>query len=224
MRKGWKNTLVCVLLCLYPELPHGQGGCLACCRLQDRIPAVAELHRFILCTRRSGGTAMRVVVATSQLDLPSLTPLSEASCSRLQLGVLHWDTLVDYCKYLIIDITFCRSWFSNEGLLDIERRLLFYFLLVLHCLLPYTMPSKTAVSSGSGGALSWHFSEIILLYKHFWPIDQKFLVRPFCIALFFIMFCLLWSACMFLDHPLWCSTAVCGVSIWCVVQHSGMWC
>ena len=25
--------------------------------LQDRIPAVAELHRFILCTRRSGGTA-----------------------------------------------------------------------------------------------------------------------------------------------------------------------
>ena len=26
-------------------------------RLQHRIPAVAELHRFILCTRRSGGTA-----------------------------------------------------------------------------------------------------------------------------------------------------------------------
>ena len=26
-------------------------------RLQDRIPAVAELHRFILCTKRSGGTA-----------------------------------------------------------------------------------------------------------------------------------------------------------------------
>ena len=26
-------------------------------RLQDRIPVVAELHRFILCTRRSVGTA-----------------------------------------------------------------------------------------------------------------------------------------------------------------------
>ena len=25
-------------------------------RLQDRIPAVAELHRFILCTRSLGGT------------------------------------------------------------------------------------------------------------------------------------------------------------------------
>ena len=38
-------------------LPHMQGGWLACWRLQDRIPAVAEPHRFILCTRRSGGTA-----------------------------------------------------------------------------------------------------------------------------------------------------------------------
>ena len=28
--------------------------------------------------------------ATSQLDLPSLTPLSVAGCGRLQLGVLHW--------------------------------------------------------------------------------------------------------------------------------------
>ena len=26
-------------------------------RLQDRIPAVAELHRFIIFTRRSGGSA-----------------------------------------------------------------------------------------------------------------------------------------------------------------------
>ena len=26
-------------------------------RLEDRIPAVAEMHRFILSTRRSGGTA-----------------------------------------------------------------------------------------------------------------------------------------------------------------------
>ena len=42
-------------------------------RLQDRIPAVPELHRFILCTRRSWGKAheakMRVWGATSQLDL-----------------------------------------------------------------------------------------------------------------------------------------------------------
>ena len=62
--------------------------------LHVRIPAVAELHRFILCTRRSGGTAHEGGGATSQLDLPSLTPLSVAGCGRLQLGVPHWATSV----------------------------------------------------------------------------------------------------------------------------------
>ena len=36
--------------------------------------------------------------ATSQLDLPSLTPLFVAGCGLLQLGVPHWATSVDYCK------------------------------------------------------------------------------------------------------------------------------
>ena len=40
---------------IYPEWPHRQGCKVA--RLQDRISAVAELHRFILCTGRSGGTS-----------------------------------------------------------------------------------------------------------------------------------------------------------------------
>ena len=60
------------------------------CRVDSRL----SLHRVILCTRRSVGTAKALVLpermggATSQLDLPSLTPL----------GVLHWATSVDYCK------------------------------------------------------------------------------------------------------------------------------
>ena len=37
---------------------------------------------------------MRVGGATSQLDLPSLTPLSVAGCGRLQLGVPHWATSI----------------------------------------------------------------------------------------------------------------------------------
>ena len=37
---------------------------------------------------------MRVGGAPSQLDLPSLTPLSVAGCGRLQLGVPHWATSV----------------------------------------------------------------------------------------------------------------------------------
>ena len=63
-------------------------------RLQDRIPAVAELHRFIICTRRSGVLPMRVGGATTQLDLPPLTPLSVDGCGIVQLGVPHWATSV----------------------------------------------------------------------------------------------------------------------------------
>ena len=57
-------------------------------RLQDRIPAVAELHQFIQLYARGaqGGLPMRVGGATSQLDLPTLTPLSVAGCGQLQLG------------------------------------------------------------------------------------------------------------------------------------------
>ena len=67
-------------------------------RLQGRIPAVAELYRFILCTRCLGGTAHEGGGATSQLDVLSLTPLSLAGCGRLQLGIPHGATSVDYCK------------------------------------------------------------------------------------------------------------------------------
>ena len=49
-------------------------------RLQDRIPAVAELQRFILCKWRSWGTAHEGEGATSQFDLPYLTPFSVAGC------------------------------------------------------------------------------------------------------------------------------------------------
>ena len=65
--------------------------------LQGRFPVELRLYRFILCTRRSGGAAHDSWVATSQLDVPSLTPLSVAGCGRLQLGVTHWATSVDYC-------------------------------------------------------------------------------------------------------------------------------
>ena len=36
-------------------------------RFKDRIQAVAELHRFVLCTKRSGGSAHEGGGATSQL-------------------------------------------------------------------------------------------------------------------------------------------------------------
>ena len=74
---------------------------------------------------------MRVGGATSLLDLQSLTPSSVAGCGRLQPGVPHWATSVYYCKYLIIDPTFCGSRFSNGSLLAIEDHNIFIFLELL---------------------------------------------------------------------------------------------
>ena len=67
-------------------------------KLQDRSQLFLRLHRFILYPRRAGGTAHEGGDATSQLDQPYLTPLSVAGCGRLELGVPHWATSVDYCK------------------------------------------------------------------------------------------------------------------------------
>ena len=55
-----------------------------------------RLHSAILGAQ--GVLPMRVRGATSQLDLPPLTPLSVAGCGRLQLGVPHWATSVYYRK------------------------------------------------------------------------------------------------------------------------------
>ena len=63
------------------------------------IPAAAEtapiytVHEAFL-----GVLPMRVEGVTSQLDLPSLMPLSIAGWGQLQLGVPHRATSVDYCK------------------------------------------------------------------------------------------------------------------------------
>ena len=93
------------------------------CRIDSRL----MLHRYILCTRRSGGTAHEDGCATSQLHLPYVTPFSVAECSRLQLGVTHRATSVDYCKQLIIDLTFCGSRFSTVRLLA-QKTLPLYFI------------------------------------------------------------------------------------------------
>ena len=109
---------------VYPEWPHRQGGCLACWRLQGyniECLAVAELHRFIYARSVQGVLPMGLGSATSQLDLPSLTPFFIAGYGRLQLGVPQWATSVDYFKKLIIDPTFCGSRFSTGRLLAIEK-------------------------------------------------------------------------------------------------------
>ena len=63
--------------------------------------------------------------ATSQLDLPSVRPLSGPGCGWLQLRVPNWATSVDY-----FDPTFCGSGFSTGRHLVIEDFTFFLYLLV----------------------------------------------------------------------------------------------
>ena len=83
------------------------------------IPAKAALIDYG--RGAQGILPIRVGGATSQLNLPSLTPLSIAGSGRLQLGVPHWAASVNYWKLLIIDPTFCGSRFSTGRLLAIEE-------------------------------------------------------------------------------------------------------
>ena len=86
------------------------------------IPAVAETAPIYTMHEALRGYWMPMTVrgATSQFDLPYLTPLSVASCGRLKLGVSHWVRSVDHCMYLIIDHSFCGSKFSTGRLLTIQ--------------------------------------------------------------------------------------------------------
>ena len=90
----------------YPEWPDRQCVGLAYRMSHDRdwfsaaSPVICSPARIAVCTTwSSGGAALcRVGGATSQLDLPSLTPLSVAGCGWLQLGAPHWATSGNYWK------------------------------------------------------------------------------------------------------------------------------
>ena len=62
-------------------------------RLQDRISAVAAA-RFILCTRRLGGTAHEGGACDQSIGSTVSDAMYVAGCGRLQLGVTNWATSV----------------------------------------------------------------------------------------------------------------------------------
>ena len=129
------------------------------------------------CTRRSGG-------ATSQLDLPSLKPLSLSGCGRLQLGVPHWATSVDYCKQQTIDPTFCGSRFSTGRFLAIEDFTFTFYFIRSHL---YTAPAE--VTLYAVGACWQH-----CFYQHrchltFAPVSQLWQRRYLSFAPVSLNFC-----------------------------------
>ena len=99
-----------------------KGGCLACWRLQDRIPAVAELHRFILCTKRSGVLPKRV----GECDQSIGSTVSDAIVRSWLWSTATRSSLLGLQQVVDIDLTLCGSWFSTGRLLAIED-FTFYF-------------------------------------------------------------------------------------------------
>ena len=95
-----------LLLFICPEWQHRQ--CVGLVFWRSHVRGSLSAVNLVICspayiavcnTWSSGGTALRRVGdATSQLDLPSRTPLPVAGCGWLQLGAPHWATSVNYCK------------------------------------------------------------------------------------------------------------------------------
>ena len=89
---------------IYPEWPHRQ--CVGLAFLRSHVCISVSAVSLVICSPHctvqyvelSGTALCRVLGATNQLDLPSMTPLSVADCGRLQLGAPHWATSVNYCK------------------------------------------------------------------------------------------------------------------------------
>ena len=100
--------------------------------LQDRIPAVAELHLFILCTRSSGGTAHEgggcdQSIGSTVSDVIVRSWLWSTATRRSLLG--YFSRLLKVI--MIIYSTFCGSRFSTGRLLAIEG-FTFLFIYVNH--------------------------------------------------------------------------------------------
>ena len=107
---------------------YRQSGCLVCFSLQGRLPANTAQIYFVpeelrgYCSSGWGLTA-------SLFDLLSLTPLSVASCGRLQLGVANLATSVAFMQ--VTDPSNSGKWFYSDGLL----RLHIFFTVTMHILL-----------------------------------------------------------------------------------------
>ena len=116
---------------------------------------------------------MRVGGATSQLDLPSFTPLFVAGCGRLQLGASHRAASVHYCKQLIIEPTFCGSRFSTGRLLAMEDFTFTFLQALVHwcayasCFIVLVQTSTISLAWVSGWTVTdYLFAAGWRLFKH----------------------------------------------------------
>ena len=113
------DIIECFLIDLYRVCHHRS------CEGNDEV--LTLLKRLWLCYTdlyyargAQGVLPMRVEECDQSVGSPVSDAIVRSCCGRLQLGVPHWTTSVDYRKWLIIDPTFCGSRFSNGSLLAIE--------------------------------------------------------------------------------------------------------
>ena len=95
-------------LCVHPELPHWQGGCLACwsCKIDSLLSW--ELQRFILCMTSSGGTAHE----GGGCDLSIWSTVSDQGLLQLQAWVsTKWSPINS--SFSTIILTFHQHSVSN---------------------------------------------------------------------------------------------------------------
>ena len=120
----------------FHEWPHRQGGCLACCRLEDcKIESLLWVSCIDLYYARGAQGVLPTRVGGCDQSIGST--VSDATVRNWLWSTAsrssHLAASVDYCKSLTIDPTFCGSRCST-WLLAIE-----YFTLLL---LPHTVGIK----------------------------------------------------------------------------------
>ena len=101
-----RSSNLCIFMCLlldlrlcdilYPEWPHGQGGCLACCGCT--FESRWGLHWFTPCKWRSGGSAYEGGGWDQSIGSTVSDAIVRSWLWFLQLGVPHWAASVHYCK------------------------------------------------------------------------------------------------------------------------------
>ena len=103
-----------------PHWPHRQGACRACGRLQGRFLVELRLHRFILCTMRSGDTAHEdggCDQSIGSTDSDAIVPSWLWSTATRSSPLGYFSRLLQVVEN---DPTFCDSRFCTGRLLAVE--------------------------------------------------------------------------------------------------------
>ena len=150
-------------------------------KLQGRSQLWLRLHRFNICTKRSGDTAKE----GSGCDQLIESTVSDATVRSWLWSTAtrstHWAASVDYCKLLIIDPTLCGRRFSTGRLLFVENLFYFYIILLRYQgIFSYTVEELGTSSKPHflNSLKHWHCELVKALTAA--GVDEKFCTKLMC--------------------------------------------